>query len=186
MPTHVHQGTSGGHFYCTFTCWNWFPLIERTRLYDHLYAWMHLVNSKGCRITGFVIMPNHVHLLLFVPEGQSINSILANLKRFAAYEVVARLERQGCTDLLSMLMGATTPGDNARRQKHHVWRTSSDIKVCESERFVTQKLDYIHANPVACKWSLVDDIADYPHSSAAFYLRGDTGPAPLVHFQEVT
>ena len=186
MPTHVHQGINGGHFFCTFTCWEWLPLIERTQLYDHLYAWMHLITGKGCRITGFVLMPNHVHLLLFVPEGLSINSILANLKRFAAYEIIARLQRQEAADLLSRLVDGLTSGDKAREQQHRVWRTSSDIKVCTSDRFVTQKLDYIHANPVKGKWSLVADASDYAHSSAAFYLNGSPGPAPVVHYHEVT
>ncbi len=85
MATHKDQGSHGGHFFCTFSCWRWLPLIEETGLYDHLYAWMHRIREKGCLITGFVFMPDHVHLLVFVPPGLRINTILSNLKRFAAY-----------------------------------------------------------------------------------------------------
>lgn len=36
---------------------------------------MHIVKAKGCRIFGYVIMPNHVHLLIHAPEGLSINAV---------------------------------------------------------------------------------------------------------------
>ncbi len=38
-----------------------------------------------------------------------------------------------------------------------------------------QKLDYIHANPISGKWNLVDDYANYEHSSARFYEKGVDG-----------
>ena len=84
MPTHHSWGKREGQYFCTFTCWEWLPLIEETRLYDSIYAWMRLITDKGCAITGYVLMPNHVHLLLFVPEGMSVNTILSNAKRFLA------------------------------------------------------------------------------------------------------
>ena len=38
-------------------------------------------------------MPNHVHALLaFTNTGTSINTIVANAKRFMAYDIVKRLE----------------------------------------------------------------------------------------------
>ncbi len=160
-------------------------MIEVTGLYDSIYDWMRLITGKRCAITGYVIMPNHVHLLLFVPAGMSVNMILSNAKRFLAYEVIRRLQQQGRSDLLATLSIALTNGDVARAQKHRVWRTSSDIKSCISEAFVLQKLNYIHANPVSGKWSLAEDVLDYPHSSAAFYAEGRSGPAPLRHFAEL-
>jgi len=40
-------------------------------------------------------------------------------------------------------------------------------------------LDYIHNNPIAKKWRLIDDRADYEYSSARFYDRG-LGPSVEV------
>ncbi len=51
----------------------------------------------------------------------------------------------------------------------------------EDEAMVRQKLDYIHANPVSGKWSLVDDPVDYPHSSLSFYAKGVSTFAPITH-----
>jgi REP element-mobilizing transposase RayT len=132
-------------------------------------------------VVGYVIMPNHVHVLLFAPENHKVNTLLANAKRFLAYEAIKKLERSGRRDLLNVLSEATRPGDRERGQRHRVFTTSSDIKECHDEAMIHQKLDYIHANPVSGKWSLVDDPMDYPHSSMAFYERGTGSPAPLVN-----
>ncbi|MBK8614084.1 MAG: transposase [Flavobacteriales bacterium] len=185
VPTHHDQGTTEGTYFCTATCWDWLPLIERTALYDHIYQWMHLIAAKGCRTLGYVIMPNHLHLLVHVPEGLSINMLLANMKRFAAYEVIKRLQATGDSALLNRLASGVTQGGSARDQKHCVWRTSSDIKPCESERFILQKLDYMHANPVTGKWSLADRSTDYLHSSALFYHTGETQHAPTHHYHDI-
>lgn len=47
------------------------------------------------------------------------------------------------------------------------------------------KLDYMHHNPVKGKWNLADDFTKYPHSSAAFYERGDPGIEELVHYKDL-
>jgi hypothetical protein len=73
---------------------------------------------------------------------------------------------------------AATPGGhsykypsraNARRKIHNVWQLSFDWKECRSDRFIEQKLDYMHSNPCSGKWKLCLQETDYIHSSARFY-----------------
>ncbi len=183
MAVRKLQHREGGVYFCTFTCWGWLPLIQRADAYEAVYRWMWIAHRKGCRLVGHVIMPNHVHLLVRVPRGTSINVLLANAKRFMAYELVARLERMGDRATLDALRADVRASDHARGQRHRVFRTSSDIRECTDEEMLTQKLDYIHANPVSGKWSLVEDAMDYPHSSFGFYERGDRSPAPIEHYE---
>jgi hypothetical protein len=35
----LHSGESS-FFFCTFTCWDWLPLIAVADLYDAVYKWM--------------------------------------------------------------------------------------------------------------------------------------------------
>jgi REP element-mobilizing transposase RayT len=53
-------------------------------LYDEIYKWFNILINKGNEIEGFVIMPNHLHLLIFVNKEDNINMLLANGKRFLA------------------------------------------------------------------------------------------------------
>ena len=58
-------------------------------------------------------------------------------------------------------------------------------KECNSNRFVYQKLDYMHKNPVSKKWQLVNDFTDYLHSSASYCEKGIKQYDKLIHVNEV-
>jgi REP element-mobilizing transposase RayT len=58
-------------------------LVETTDSYDLVYKWMDHLKSKGHKIIGKVIMPDHVHVLIdFIKTHQSINTIVGNGKRY--------------------------------------------------------------------------------------------------------
>lgn len=168
----------------TFTCYQWMPLIHATDAYDALYKWMHIAYGLGYRFFGYAIMPNHFHFVIRVPEGGALNTVLANGKRFIAYEIVKRLQERGRHDMLQQLRGAVRASDTARGQKHRVFETSTDLIELFHARMIEQKLKYIHANPVSKKWRLADDAVEYTHSSFAFYSDGRNREAPLDAYQE--
>src|SRR5262245_18593374 len=105
----LHSG-EGNVYFCTFTCWEWLPLIAEAGLYDAVYKWMWVAHGKGYRIMGYVIMPNHVHVLLFAPEGHRINTLLGNAKRFIAYEGIRRLQDKGARAILDRLSSTMRGG----------------------------------------------------------------------------
>ena len=103
-------------------------------------------------------MPNHVHALIgFRRTDQGINTIVGNGKRFIAYEIVKRLEKQKQTKLLQQLQQAVEITDKLRNKRHEIWEDSFDWKECTSEKFIKQKLDYMHNNPCKGKWNLVNN-----------------------------
>ncbi len=57
----------------------------------------------------------------------------------------------------------------AHNKKYEFWqRDSLAIPLCTRE-VAYQKLDYLHYNPVAEQWQLVEDPCDYKYSTARFY-----------------
>ncbi len=60
----------------------------------------------------------------------------------------------------------------SKKQLHKVFKDSFDGKPIFSEKFLLQKLNYIHYNPVSGKWILSNDFVSYEHSSASFYEGG--------------
>ena len=140
-------------YYCTFTCFRWIPLFEITNLYDFIYDWFDLLWKEEIKLIGYVLMPNHLHLMVYLPEyPKTINQILSNGKRFMAYEIVKRLKSKNCGQILKVLSGKVTDEEKQKGQIHRVFEPSSDIKPCSSRWFLEQKLDYIHFNPVSGKW----------------------------------
>ena len=176
MPVHKPHITEPGIYFITFTCYKWLRLFEMAKAYDLVYKWFVYLKEKGHYIAGYVIMPNHVHVLIgFVPSGQSINTIVGNAKRFMAYEIVNRLKDAGHEEILAILSASVSPSDKKRGKQHEVFESSFDIKACHSYKFVNQKLNYIHGNPVSKKWELVRYAGDYIHSSAGYYESGKPG-----------
>jgi len=161
-----------GIFFITFTCYGWLPLIELSNGYGAVYNFFTALNRQGHAVLAYVIMPNHLHLLLNFKGGKSLNTVIGNGKRFMAYEIVSLLEQKGENTLLKKLHAEVKDKDRSRGKKHEIWIDSFDVKECRTEKFILQKLIYIHENPVRGKWKLCDTSLDYLHSSARFYFNG--------------
>jgi REP element-mobilizing transposase RayT len=165
-----------GFYFITFTNYNWLPLIAQTNAYDLVYNWFDYLKREGHSIVGYVIMPNHIHLMLGYKESnKSINTLVGNGKRFMAYEIVNRLKEANEIETLLQLENAVLFADKIRNKKHEVFKNSFDMLHCYTQKFILQKLNYIHNNPCAKKWMLAENPLDYPHSSASFYFDGTQG-----------
>ena len=157
-------------FFVTFTCYKWLNLFSITNGYDIVYNWFDVLIEKGHKVVGYVIMPNHVHAIIAINKSsQSLNTILANGKRFMAYALVKRLEMANEVKILNDLSAGLLPGDKKKGQLHKVFETSFDVKVCKTIDFIKQKLDYMHKNPCNKKWMLANEPIEYKHSSMRFY-----------------
>jgi REP element-mobilizing transposase RayT len=185
MPVKQSIPYNSGTFFITFTCTRWLPLINISNGYDLIYKWFDHLKSNGHYINGYVIMPNHVHLLIsFKRTKQPINTIIGNGKRFIAYEIVKRLEKCSEQQLL-MELSKHVVYSRRSNKKHNVWELSFDWKLCNSDKFITQKLNYIHMNPCNSKWNLCSVMDDYLHSSAKFYETGVQGIYAIDHVEVI-
>lgn len=156
---------SSGVFFITITCARWLPLFSITGAYHIVYKWFDTLRSKGHHIIAYVIMPSHIHALIaFVECEDSINSIIANSKRFMAYALVKELRLLNQQHILRLMADWVNDTDRKRNKQHEVFEPSFDCKHCYSIRFLKQKADYIHMNP--CKQGLVTLPEAYIHGSA--------------------
>ena len=116
-----------------------------TNTYDTVYKWFDYLYEVKIRVIGYVIMPNHVHVLLFFPGmPKSLNIVIGNAKRFMAYEIIKKLETDKNFVLLKDLYQSVKKGEKKKGQRHKVFADSFDAKECYSNEFVYQKLEYIH------------------------------------------
>jgi hypothetical protein len=114
-----------------------------------------------------------------------LNKVIANGKRFLAYDIVQTLEVAGRHDILELLYDGVTHRERNKGQRHRVFEKSFDAKPIYTQRFLDQKIDYVHHNPVRGKWKLADDYVYYPHSSASFYELGNSMFFEPVHYSEL-
>ena len=175
-----------GYYFITFTNINWLPLIALTDAYDLIYSWFDYLRQQDHIVLSYVIMPNHIHLMLAYRGGvKSLNTLVGNGKRFIAYGIVKRLQASGNTQMLCQLEAARSNKDMLRQKRYAVFKNSFDVLHCYSQKFLLQKISYMHANPCSKKWMLTADIIAYPHSSARYYETGVQGVYPVMTSMEL-
>ena len=151
-----YHGRGDLHF-ITFCCYRRLRLLESCDARDAFVAALEEVRAKfGFALAGYVVMPEHVHLLIGESEGGTPSTVVQSLK----LRVSKRLRS----------IAAATAGE-----PRQFWqRRFYDFNVYSAEKR-QEKLEYMHRNPVAR--GLVNDPLDWIWSSyAAYSQRG----APLI------
>lgn len=168
------QEENNTSYFITFTCINWINLISESNSYEAFYIWFRYLKTIDVKVLSYVIMPNHFHAVFYLPLNcsKTINQIVANGKRFIAYDIIKNLEEDKNEKLLSILFGITSEREKIKGSKHKVFEISFDCKEMFNEQVLETKIDYIHKNPCMGKWNLATDFTLYEYSSASFYELG--------------
>jgi putative transposase len=144
-----YQQTRQLHF-VTFSCYQRKPLLAHPQARDVFVHTLETVRRwYGCWLIGYVVMPEHVHLLMSEPERESLALVLQMLKQMVSRKL------RGAT--------AKSPFWQERYYDFNVW----------SERKRVEKLRYIHRNPVTR--GLVARPEDWLWSSFRHYATGEEG-----------
>ena len=102
-----------------------------------------------------------------------------------AYEIVNRLKKYNDSEMLQVLASNLTSREISKGQKHKVFKDSFDANPIYSDKFLFQKLDYLHGNPVKVKWTLAKDNISYEHSSASFYELNEVKHFSPKHYKDL-
>lgn len=157
-------------YFITFTILGWRNIFTDEKYIKLVYRWFdYMKNNYGNRINGYVIMPNHLHLLIYITDkSPQPSKLVQNAKRFLAYQIIDLLEKDGKINLLNYFKSQARIKYGA---KHKVFEDSFDSLAIQSEKFFQEKLNYIHKNPCVEKWNLAECPEEYLHSSAANYIK---------------
>jgi putative transposase len=163
-----------GHaHFLTFSCWKRWPLLSKNRSREWVIeAIAQLRETQHVAIWAYVIMPEHVHLLILPRERDyEMSRILAALKAPVSRAAKLFLQQTNSEFWLGRL---TTKHGN--RETFRFWqpRGGFDGNLWK-ERTIQQVIDTIHANPV--RRGLVDRPTDWEWSSARAHAGG--GDVPL-------
>jgi putative transposase len=116
-------------------------------------------------VVGYVVMPEHIHLLIAEPEVGTPSTVMQVLKQRAARALLPKRRRTDARQRL--LFGDVVPRRSfwqARFYDFNVWTTKKRV----------EKLRYMHRNPV--KRGLVESPEQWRWSSYRFYLLDEAGP----------
>ncbi len=119
---------------------------------------------------AYVLMPEHVHMLIFPHEGVLMKDILRAIKQPLTRRVVKWVEKNA-TSFLARMADRQTNGKNVYR----FWQRGGGYdRNLRSVRDIHEKLAYIHANPV--RRGLVSEPSAWQWSSARAWETGVDEP----------
>jgi putative transposase len=165
-------------YFYTATILDWKKLLVKDKYKDFIIDSLSYLANKGkIKVYGFVVMPNHIHLIweMLAMNGKEMPH--ASLMKITGHQFLDDL-RQNHPQVLPFFVVDT------ETRKHQFWERNSLPKLLYTPKVLAQKLDYIHANPVQEKWSLAKEPADYYYSSAKFYEMGVDDFGFITHYKE--
>ena len=162
MPSGLQRHYGQGHLhFITFSCYRRLPFLKTERARDAFVSELvALRDAVGFRLLGFVVMPEHVHLLISEPPEGTPSEVLQKLKLRVARKLRRGEKRAGTAQLRS-------PLEPTRESPRAFWQARFYDFNVYSEWKRKEKLEYMHANPVVR--GLVEHPKDWRWSSWGFY-----------------
>ena len=167
MPTRLKRYYGANHLhYITFSCYHRHPYFVSARNRD---LFLEILEETRQRyqfvVFGYVVMPDHVHLLISEPEQRDPSVVIKVLKQKSSRAVHGA--QRGVL----------------RCDGESVWQKRFFDFNPWTERKRIEKLRYIHSNPVVAR--LVAEPDQWPCSSFRSYAYGEIGKV-RVNCQEWT
>jgi len=169
MSTKYRAREPNAAYFVTLTITDWIDVFTRLGQ-KHL-----LINSlaycqreKGLEIYAYCIMSSHLHMLCRAQEGNILSDIIRDFKKFTSKRIVRIILEYPESRREWMLSAFKQACQSLKRnQQYKVWQDGYHAEIAYSNRFIKQKMDYIHNNPVVDR--IVEYPEDYRFSSARNY-----------------
>jgi REP element-mobilizing transposase RayT len=155
-------------YYSTMQVVEWVDIFTRQRYRDILLdSLRYCQQMKGLQIFAYVIMSNHVHLIVNSPMGD-LSKTIGDLKKFTSKAIIRSISEEVESRRKWMLrLFRQSAGRHQRNTDFQFWTHENHSIVLHSNKFIEQKLTYIHDNPVRA--GLVEKPEYYLYSSARNY-----------------
>jgi putative transposase len=168
MPKDLKRYYGRGHLhFLTFSCYRRLPLLSTSHERNVFVEALGKIRERYTfSLLGYVVMPNHVHLLISECAKGTPSVVLQVLKQRVSRDL---RKNWGRAPAEQSRFAFTKGGGNLpcfwqpRFYDFNVW----------SEKKVREKLEYMHANPITRK--LVEHPKDWLWSSWSFYAKGEAG-----------
>jgi putative transposase len=163
MPAGLHR-TYGAHHlhFITCSCYRRLPFLGTGRSRDCFLSILEQTRQRHrFVVVGYVVMPEHVHLLITEPEVGNPSTVMQMLKQRTAHALLPRRKRRDPRQRQLFGEQMRRAFWQARFYDFNVWTTKKRV----------EKLRYMHGNPV--KRGLVESPEQWRWSSYRFYLLGE-------------
>ena len=160
----------------TATCLKWQNLLARDEHKEIIMRSLRfLVKDNRIWLYGFVVMPNHIHLMWCKQDPWLEKNIKQMFLKYTAQQIKFNLINQNPSELDNYI-------STQRDREYHFWERRSYSATLYNRKVASQKIDYMHYNPV--KAGLCKNPENYKYSSYRFYELNEDKWGFLTHYAE--
>ncbi len=165
---YIIRDQSKTHF-ITATVVDWVDVFSRKAYRDCIIESLDFcIKNKGMILYGYVIMSNHIHLII-QSDNSKLSDLIRDFKKFTAKTILHKVETESESRADWMLKRFEFAcKSHSRNEKYQFWQYGNHPEEIFSEKFFWSKLDYIHLNPVRA--GIVAKASHYMYSSASNYV----------------
>ncbi len=153
-------------YFVTLTIIDWVDIFTRP-LYKNLITdnLEYIRKNKSVEIYAYVIMTNHVHLLMRSCE-KPLSDILRDFKTFTSKELYKSIKDNAQESRATWMLHLfeTAGKANKLNKNFQIWQNNSQPVFIKNPEQFDIKRNYIHNNPVRA--GIVSNPSDYLYSSA--------------------
>ena len=167
---YVIRDQSLPHF-LTATIVDWVDVFSRKNYRDTVIECLDFcIKNKGMILFSYVIMSNHIHLIIQSNDGK-LSDLIRDFKKFTSKTILDKIQTEPESRREWMLERFKLATESHSRNKNfQFWQLGNHAEEIYSESFMWTKIDYIHYNPVRA--AIVSKPQDYIYSSASNYING--------------
>ncbi len=168
MPRLKHLDSLGTPRFITFTTFGRQKLLCDSDVVAVVLRSIELARKRsGFSVLGYVIMPDHVHLVIHPREGSQVGYLVGSIKQKSGFEIISRWKRHHPEALSSLVRFS------AGRTTQAFWQPRCYDHNCRTLEVAIGKIRYCHSNPVRA--GLVSEAKEWPWSSHRWYAGDRSG-----------
>jgi len=173
MPTGYQIKEQDKLYYLTLQVVEWVDIFTRQKYRDIIIEnLIFCQKNKDLEIYAYVIMSNHIHLLCKSGTG-NLSNTLRDFKSYTSKQILKQiLEGVESRKEWMLKVFKMAAAKHQRNSEYQFWTHENHAVHVYSNKFIDQKVNYIHENPVRA--GMVEKAEEYVYSSAKNYA-GETG-----------
>lgn len=160
-----------GMNYLTLTVVDWVDVFTRP-VYKKIIieSLKYCQEEKDLKVYAYVIMTNHIHLVVKAGGEIPLSDIIRDFKKFTASTILKEIKANKKESRREWLLARFEwkKKELSEKRKYQFWRKGNHPIMLYTPDVMWQKIRYIHLNPVRA--GIVESAAHYVYSSAGSYV----------------
>jgi putative transposase len=181
MSSKYKVGEDAIPHFITFSIVGWVDVFSREK-YKEIFveSLRYCQQQKGMVLHAWVIMTNHVHLIIS-SNNNKLSNIVRDLKKFTSKQILKAIEennRESRKEWMMNIFSFAGKSNNNNKDLQFWKQDYHPIELNTTEK-IKQRLNYLHENPV--RSGLVWEPWHYKYSSAIDYYTTEHGLLKIEH-----